>query len=246
MFELSLSISLNKQKYLSKIFKNLSAEIKADGGVITKHNHSGRSYVAIAISKHKKEYYKSKILDMIVSIIINNYKFNLFKDYLGLDETKLLHQLFLNAVIIFDYDLDKEFIKSKVELKNEVCIDSFFFFKLQDLKSKWERTAYIIKQNNIALSDDSIFEILKKLAQVTENKVLCYDIFVQQATIKIKNADFKKLFKNNQSEQLKLLVEILKNNPQKININICSSYNDFGYVIEILQGIYQDKIYLQS
>ena len=243
MFELSLSITLSKQRYLSKIYKELSAEIKACGGVITKHNHSGRNYVVIAVPKDKKEYYKSKILDIIVAVIVNNYKYNLFKDYLGLED-KLLHQLFLNSLIIFDYDLDKEFIKNKIELKNEVCIDSFFFFKLQDLKSKWERTAYIIKQNNIALSDESIYEILKKLVQATENKILTCDVYVQKSTIKLKSKNFKKLFKNNQSEHLKLLVEILKNNPQKINVLISKECYNASGVIEILQGIFQDKIYL--
>ncbi len=246
MFELSLSILLKNQKYLSLFYKELYDEIKADGGVITKYNHFGRSYVVLAVPKNKKEYYKSKVLDTIVSIIINNYKFEFFKEYLQLQEEKLLHQLFLRALIIFDYDIDKEFIKSKIEIKNEVCIDSFFFFKLQDLKRRWEKTAYMIRQNNLWVSDESIYEILKKLAEVTENTVLSYDVFALKSSIKIKYIGFKKLFKNNKNEYLKLLEEIIKNNPQKINISLSKECGEFNQVVEILQKIYCDKIYLQS
>lgn len=246
MFELSFSIQINKQRYLAQLNKNLCAEIKADGGIITRHNNAGRSYIVIAGPKYKKEYYKSKILDILVSIIINNYKYEFFKNYLDLDNNKLLHQLFLKSVIIFDYDLDKEFIKSKIEIIDEICIDSFFFFKLQELKSKWERTAYLIKQNNIALSDESIFEIIKKLIDVTENRVLKVDIFANKKNIKMKNANTKKLFKNNKSGHIKLLEEIIRNNPQKINFTVSQNITDFDELIEILQGVFRDKIYLQT
>ena len=247
MFELSLSTSIDKQKHICDIYKNLFLMVKTDGGVIAKHNHQNRSYVVIAVPENKKEYYKSRILDLVVIIIVNYYKYNFFKDFLALDsEDNILNQAFLKAVSVFDYDFDKEFIKRQIELKNEVCIDSFFFFKLQDLKNKWQKAAFVIKQNNIIVDDDSILEILRHLSLSAENNTLRVDIFAGKNKITIKNLYNKKLFKNNNKGYSSFLTELILLNPKKINLKVSKQNSGFGKVLNALNKIYADKIYLQS
>lgn len=244
MFELSLSIKADKQKYLLEIHKKLSREIKSERGIITKYNHQGRCYVAIAVPFCKKEYYKSKILDLVVSIIINIYKYDFYKEHL-LDNysENVLHKSFLKAITIFDYEFDKEFIKNKIQLSGEICIDSFFFFCLQDLKDKWEKTVYILKNNNLVKNDESIIEIIKRLIECSESKVIKLDIYVGKNKITMQNTVCKKIFKNNKYGYSKLLSEIVKNNPQIINLSISNQNQGFSQVCEIMQKIYGDKIY---
>ena len=71
MFELSISTLVTKQIYLQELYEKLKDEIKCDNGVAIKQNNYGRSYLAIAVPENKKEYYKSKILEHIIFMIID-------------------------------------------------------------------------------------------------------------------------------------------------------------------------------
>ena len=246
MFELSLSTSINKQKHICEIYKNLNLMVKADGGIITKHNHQNRCYVVIAVPECKKEYYKARILDLVSLIIVNHYKYNFFEDYLSLENDNILNQAFLKAITIFDYDFDREFIKRQIELKSEVCIDSFFFFKLQDLKNKWQKTAFILKQNNITFDEDSILEILRHLLFSADSNVIKTEIFAGKNKITIKNLNKRKLFKNNNKGYSNILSELVLQNPKIINIKMNKQNVGFERVLQVLNKIFGDKIYLQS
>ena len=85
MFELTLSNAIDKQSYFTELCKKLSPEIKQDKGVIAKENSNGRTHLAIAVNESKKEYYKAKILDYILFMIVDDYKFNYYKDNLKAD-----------------------------------------------------------------------------------------------------------------------------------------------------------------
>ena len=82
MFELTLSTTIDKQMYLGELFSKVSSEIKQDEGIIVKQNNNGRAYLALAVDDCKKDYYKSKILDYILFMIVDDYKYNFYKETL--------------------------------------------------------------------------------------------------------------------------------------------------------------------
>ena len=82
MFELTLSTTIDKQTYLGDCFRLLHQDVKQDAGVIIKQNNNGRAYLALAVDENKKEYYKSKILDCVLFMIVDDYKFNFYKENL--------------------------------------------------------------------------------------------------------------------------------------------------------------------
>ena len=60
MFELTLSTTIDRQVYLSRVYSKLDGEIRQDAGVVTKQNNNGRAYLVLAVDESKKEYYKAK------------------------------------------------------------------------------------------------------------------------------------------------------------------------------------------
>ena len=54
MFELSISTTIDKQKYISDLHKKLFLEVKRDGGIAIKQNYRKRSYFALAVPETKK------------------------------------------------------------------------------------------------------------------------------------------------------------------------------------------------
>ena len=241
MFELSISISADSQMYIHEFYKSLDAEVKRDKGIMVKQIYAGRISLAIAVPPQKREYYKSKILEQIIYIIIDYYKFNFYKENLQIINQNVICQSFLKAISIFDAELDREVIKRQIDFGKEVIIDSFYYFKLQPLRARWLKTAGIINQNQILSSQSSMLGVLRYLTMTSENILMCAQVTVSKKQIKMKGFSTSRCFKKDFDGQSDFLTEIVRLNPVKIDLKLTSGEEDS--VVEFLNRIFDDKIY---
>lgn len=242
MFELMVSITQDKHSFISEIYSKLSAEIKRDKGIIAKQNYNGRATVAIAVPENKKEYYKSKILEHIIFIIIDEYKFNYYRENLQILGQNVVCQSFLKAISIFDAEIDREIIKQKISLKGEILVDSFYHFALQGLKARWQKTANIINQNQILSSESSMLGVLKYLTMTSENLSMGAEVSISKKQIKLKGFEASRCFKRDFEGHSNFLTEIVRLNPVKINLKLCGSEEEDSIAV-LLGQIFPDKIY---
>lgn len=244
MFELTLSTTIDKQVYLSKLYSKLSCEIRQDAGVVTKQNHNGRAYLALAVDESKKEYYQSKVLDHIVYMIIDDYKYEFFRENLKANDDSEIYNAFLKSVTIFDQECDRDYVIKQIQLEGEILIDSLFYFKLSNIRERWQKTIDIINQNNITLKTQSMNDVLKYLLAVSDGEVVSAEIVISPKMLSISNCLQNKKFKTNFYGKSNFFAEIVKLNPTKINLK---SYNLNSSVEDIkkqLISIFGEKIYL--
>lgn len=244
MFELTVSTTLEKQHYINSLYKKLSAEIKGDGGIAAVCNHSARSSFAFAVPARKKEYYRAKVLQYIEFMIIDDYKYNYFKENIKIYEENVIFESFVKAISIFDSEIDKEFIKNQIELDGEILVDSFYFFKLEPLKARWARTANIINQNQILQSKSSMLEVLKYLTAMSDNGIMETEVSISPKQIKLNSSTHKKCFKRDFIGLSEFMTELIMLNPVKINLKLAANKSDSSEIVEMLDKIFCDKIYL--
>ncbi len=242
MFELMVSITQDKQALIHDLYLKLSGEVKKEKGIIAEHNYNGRATISVAVPEKKKEYYKSKILDHIIFIIIDEYKFNYYKENLQILGQNVVCQSFLKAISIFDADIDKEVIKQKIELKGEVLVDSFYYFRLGSLKARWAKTANIINQNQVLSSLSSMLGVLKYLTMTSENLSVTTEVSIGKKQIKMKGYASSKCFKRDFEGHSNFLTEIVRLNPVKINLKVSEEEGEDS-IAELLSQIFADKIY---
>lgn len=243
MFELTLCLDFDKQKYISQFYKQMLDSIKSDDGIIIKHNSGGKSYLCIAVSESNKEYLKSKVLDFVTMVIENDFKYNFFKEKLNIQNQGLLTEAFLRAISSFDSDFDREIISSVIEFTGEIVIESLFYFKLQNLIIKWKKTAEVINQNLIMNNDNSMSEVLRYLCAMSENNSVFVDVLIKEKQIELKNFMYHKKFKKTSDGISRMLAEIVELNPLKINIKGSEESDCFGEVKSTLLKVFNDKIY---
>ena len=243
MFELTLCLACERQRFISDFFKQIEKEIKKDNGIVVKQNYGGKSYLAMAICDEKKEYMKSLVLDFVLKVIIEDFKYNFFKEHININGGGLLNDAFFMAVSIFDSEIDKEIISSLIEFDGEIVIESFYYFKLQGLREKWQRTANIINQNGIMNSEKSVLEVVKYLCAVSENNAVLVNLMFSKDKIEMKNYYNAKKFKCDFLGLSRLYLEIIRLNPMKITIKIDDSEQEFENVAETLKCVFEDKIY---
>lgn len=244
MFELTISTTVDKQSYLCELFKKLKAEISKDKGVIAKEHENGRAKLAIAVPMAKKEYYKAKILEHMTYMIEDDYKFNFYKESFTKNSMKnVVFQSFLKAISIFDAEIDKEVIAAQTCFSGEILVDSLFYFKLQKLQQRWKRTAEIVNQNQILHNQSAMIEILKYLVSTSDCVVTNLNVKLTKDLITLKNSSSQK-YKNNFNGVSDFLTEIVRLNPLKINLDMQKGLKGHDDLLDLLQDIFSEKIYL--
>ncbi len=242
MFELTVSTSIDRERYIKELFDELSLEIKKIKGLAVKQNYDGRSYFSLAVPEKSKDYFKSKVLNFFVYMISDDYKYNYYKENLISNDTDLLCDSFIKAISLFDAEIDAEIIKDQIDLSGEILVDSYYYFKLNMLKKRWTKTAEVINQNQILNNHLSMVEVLKYLTQASENNVFLAEIIITKKTIKLSCLNIKKTFKRNFQGQSNFFVELISKNPAKIKIKLTANQGKDG-LVEMLNEIYEDKIY---
>ncbi len=243
MFELTICLSFERQKFISEFYKLIHPNIKSGAGIIIKHNSGGKSYLSLAVSKEKKEFIESKVLDFVTNVIENDFKYNFFKEKITINEKTSLTEAFFRSIATFDEEIDKEFIKQNIEFSGEIVIESLFYFKLQPLVQKWQKTTDIINKNLIMNSDNSMSEVLKYLCAISENNAVLVDLKFSEKQIELKNFLVHKKFKLSFDGISKMFEEIIKLNPIKINISDKDGLGESYQITTTLLNVFHDKIY---
>lgn len=245
MYELTLSTTIDKQIYTTELFKKLNSEIKQDSGIILRQNNNGRTYLAIAIKDNKKEYYVSKILDYVSFMILDDYKYNYFKERINENTDSVVFDAFLRAITIFDSESDKDIIKSQIQLAGDFLIDSFFYFKLSVLRLKWDKTISIINQNGVTSKTQSMVDVLKYLIKMSGNILYVADVDVFKNKINLKTYKEERKYKNNFNGISNLLADLIKCNPVKISIKASEKSQKLDF-FHIISEIFEDKVYFTN
>lgn len=129
------------------------------------------------------------IKDSIAEIITIGYKYDYFKKYLQIGDDNLLDITLINTMSIFDNTSDKKFVLKRLNYLDEISIDGIFYFKLNELRKKWDEIIGMSIQNRLLSHDCEIKkEFLNYLIQaipavthtikldVCENDFTMYDI----------------------------------------------------------------------
>lgn len=240
MFELTISTALADSDYISKFYEKIKDDIKRNSCLVEKVNCFNRSYLTFAIKKELKDYFIAKILDEIVYIIIDKYKFNFFKESLDCQNEKVLFQSFLKAISIFDAETDREIIVKKIDFSNNILIDSLYHFRLQELKVKWQKTIDLILINGVHKENSSMLDIMKYLTGVSENSVQNAEVELSNKNLTIKFFEKIKKYKNDFSGLSNFLTEMIELNPARILIK--ESDESGSEAVSMLCKIFYDKI----
>lgn len=157
-------------------------------------------------------------------------------------------QIFLQALVCFDMELDKELILSRLDYENSLYVDSFIAFKLGFLKLKWDELVCLANDNVMYLvSEDSFAELIRFLISNLDNRHYTVNVFSKKNCYLLcdasgKNIEDFMIDKDVYYDERSLLTSLIALNPEKIimhgNNNLTETLisklcNYFGGRVEI-------------
>lgn len=220
MWEYSITMDSDKAKIAKHIFNNLKPFVDMVEGVITSYEEMGKINIVLACKKLEKNRLSYHITE-IISYVISTF---LKEDFLDKSlkfpqKDKLELYTFKKALVSFDRETDRFLINKYLVLEENLILESFFHFKLQPLKEKWQELVKIANDNSTyLLSDDSFLELLKFLIDNIEIASDELNVVIQQEKIFIFDSNFHQIGDPKINvDEFGLVNKILELSPRKIN-----------------------------
>jgi len=238
MIERTIIIQKKEQNCVKQLKKRLLSEFKHCKGILTEMEDGSDLYILCAYGFECKEKIDSIIKEEIIQIISSYKKIQYFKRNLQIDKLdKFLYETFIRTLVLYDQKLDIRTIEKKFVLTNYLNLQSFFYFKLPELRHRWNEIINLTNNNvvwgmNKERFEELIFYLLTNLEKkcpelniIIENncsKIFVNDNLISQKFIKAKNS------------QLWLMIKILKYAPKKIKLVNYSTTNNFNQIKKFL------------
>jgi len=223
MFEITITTSKAKSKDISFIINKLRPDFKAMKGIMVCEEFDKRVKLALAVSKEKKDLAISLIFDAVSEAIIRDYKEEYLLKNLKISlPNKITLNAFVKALTMFDKINDKDIIKKKLVLTDELHLDSFYNFRLWELEKRWQEIAQLVTENSgYLLASGSFMELMKFLIMTNDAEFGELHMFYENGSIIAQNKDGREIFnlkymKDDVNSKINVISEIISLSPQKI------------------------------
>ncbi|MDD2227212.1 MAG: sporulation protein YtxC [Clostridia bacterium] len=250
MWEFSMGMENDKVDMAKYIFSNLKTKVEEVAGVITSYEQTGKINIVIACEDVEKTRLCYHISDILTNAICTFIK----EDFLGKNlkfprKTILELHTFKKALVSFDRETDRFLINRQLILDDSLYIESFFYFKLQTVREKWQELLKIANDNSTyLLSDDAFLELLRFLIDNIEVSFDEINVVFQGDKISLLNSDFEFLPNINYEieNECVLVSKLLELSPRKINWYSKKRHEFLEKIFEKRIVIKQEKLNLKT
>ncbi len=241
MWEISISCNSKFKSHLYFISSALDTykDVKIYKAVSTKN---GLTTLSLATKKEDRlliDFLKDKIADAIIFIEKEEYikKHSKFKLV-----SSTCKSAFKKALVLFDFEEDKEYTLRKLSLDKNINLHAFFQFRLQQLKKKWAELVLITNQENSLLGGaDVLLGFLIESIKPTDRKVFVDTknknyVLLNEAGEIIR----ERYISENISDEVDLVTNLIVLSPLRINI-LCKN-NITSETYNLLNCIFSGRV----
>ena len=177
MFQFGFSVADGQKKWFDTIEDVFAIRLKKAGGLYATLSKGGRLYVSVACeSKNRaalRQVIKECFTDMFATVVKHEYLKNRIK--LALDRKS--YNLLLHTLVAFDRENERAVIEDALLLTDGLSLDGIFYFRLKELRKRWDEIAALATDNAAYLIDeDTLNELIRFLISAVSPKIRCLDV----------------------------------------------------------------------
>ncbi len=241
------SLNLDNREPADMLFNSIKDLTTKLGGIVTSTCENGHTSIIIGMDESKREEIENYLSRAITQTICTYYKESFLDKYLFLPQhDKIGVVAFKKALLNFDRETDYYLVEKSLSFNKNLYIESFYEFKLKNLKAKWTELVALANENrDYLISADSFLDLLKFLV---ENLDICEDeinVIEEDNGYKIYlgcNEGLQNDYNETVLNEEGLISSIIDLSPQKINI-YCNGKNK---ATSLLEKIYEKRIVVKT
>lgn len=246
MFEFSIALSEQKADSAKKLYKEIKSTASSFGSVVTSYSENGKIFIVVACDDIEKPRISFFICDAIADIITTDFKLDYINKNLHLPiHNQLNLDALKKALVVFDRETDRYIVTHNLKLNEKFFIESFYEFRLRQLRSKWQELIKLANENaNYLLCNDTFIDLLKFLIENIEISTGCINVVKENDCYKICDENFNEIEQEQGKENNEafLITSIINLSPKRINIYCDDTENSSA--LTLLSQIFVNRVFI--
>lgn len=221
MWEFSAVISREHIDLSVMFWSRIESFVKTYKGV-TIENTNENITITISIPKKQMPEAMDGLHDIISEILVLYFKANYLEKNLQLPlVSEKSKKALLKALAVFDKKTDIDFVKKQLSITKQLHLESFYEFKLVELRLRWQEICELMQDNvNYLLLTDSFNDLTRYLIRNTEPEIESIYLYISQDKLIIRDFDGNNLCEpilmSCDDFEIKVVYEMIYLAPRKI------------------------------
>lgn len=240
MWEFSLACRNNNKAILDYIDSCFCADLP--DCMLTKFTDKHFTYLLFASDESISSICKSKIKKCINTYIIDVYKYEYFTKRILRGNKALINLAYIKALTLYDVDTDMALLNASFDIDEQLYLDSFIQFKLNELIRMWQELCDLIMSNINYLNTDMMLDVMKNFIATFDVSYVTLKIIIEQDSFvlyKIDNNNNPIKLKD-KAQPIDIINYTLLSNPR--HIQIYGNGGESFSIISLLKSLYDDKV----
>lgn len=252
MFEFQIGLNEDRKDIAKSIMMDLKKSTTDFNIVITNYSQGNKTFIVLACDELEKPRMSFYISQVIADIISTFYKLEFIEKNLRLPIQKdINYKAFKKALIAFDRETDKYIIARNLKIEKTIFIDSFYEFRLKQLRTKWMELIKLANDNaGYLLCNDIFIDLLKFLIENIEISRGLVNVVKEKGGYKLCDEQFEKIDDDEilyglseqemQDEDVCLVLSLIALSPKKINV-YCNPFEN-SPTLTLLSQIFDNRV----
>ncbi len=159
---------------------------------------------------------RDSFIDMYATVV----KYDYLKSVTRLPLERNSYNLLLHTLVAFDRENERELIQDALSLCNGMALDGIFYFRLRELKARWDEIGALASDNAAYLIDeDTLNELIRFLISAVSPKVMRLDICQHDEEYNVSGRLPESEFEYNIMDTEQLLLYLIDIAPLELRLN---------------------------
>ena len=177
MFQFGFSIANDHLNWYNTIAEVFAIKVKKCGGICANVQKADKTVVAVACETQCKTALLKEIRECLIDMYATVVKHDYLKRTIRLPLERNSYNLLLHTLVAFDRENEREIIADNLLLCDGMSLDGIFYFRLQELRTRWEEIARLATENAPYLIDeDTLNELIRFLISAVNPKIMRLDV----------------------------------------------------------------------
>lgn len=247
MFEFSIALSEQNAIPAKRLFKEIKNNASSFGAIVTSYAENEKIFIVVACEEIERPRISFFICDAIADIITTDFKLEYINRNLHLPiHNQLNLDALKKALVVFDRETDRYIVTHNLKLNENFFIESFYNFRLRQLRAKWQELIKLANENaGYLLCNDTFIDLLKFLIENIEISTGCVNVVKENDNYKICDENFNEIeqeYEINQNNEAFLITSIINLSPKRINIYCDDSENSSA--LTLISQVFANRVFI--
>ena len=244
MIEKTFVTPINERNNLKELKKHILLALNDNSGIMTEMDDGNHYSLLVAYPDAHNMVFDKIIRTELCRYFSYYFKIDYFREHLVLKNVNTIYaEIFIRALSRFDQNLDIKDIMFALYDFDTINLQSFFYFRLNNMKRRWENLIALTNDNSVwQLTKQSFEDLLKFLIANLEPQISFVLIDIQDKITKILDKDNNIITQKKiraEHSHLWLAMALIKFSPKYI----CINHKNTKFNLSLINKLFTNKIH---